>query len=52
VLPTLPAVFRGTNLVAVPHLGLYDHQVITFARALTVDFVPHQPLTTASFVVA
>lgn len=52
VVPTLPAVFRGAKLVAVPHLGLYDRQVITYTRGLTVRFAPHQPLTTASFVVA
>ena len=52
VMQTLPAVFQGAKLVAVPHLGLYDRSVINYAGALTVGFAPHQPLTTASFVVA
>jgi len=52
VVLSLPAIFSGTKLVAVPHLGLYDRRIITHARALTVGFAPHQPLTTASFVVA
>ena len=52
VIAPLPAVFQGSKLVAVPHLGLYDHRIIVDKRALQVVFAPRHPLTPARFSVA
>ena len=52
VVATLPAVYLGARLVAVPHLGLYDPQVIAPARSLRVRFAPRRPLAAAGFSVA
>ena len=52
VAATLPAVYLGARLVAVPHLGLYDPLVIAPARSLRVRFAPRRPLAAAGFSVA
>jgi tRNA(Ile)-lysidine synthase len=52
VIAPLPAVYRGTKLVAVPHLGLYDQGIIVNTRALQVVFAPRHSLTPARFSVA
>ena len=52
VLASLPAIYRGPKLVAVPHLGLYDRRVIAGTQALSVRFAPQQPLAPVRFSVA
>jgi tRNA(Ile)-lysidine synthase len=46
VRPTLPALFRGPAVVAVPHLGLFREPAL---RAVGVRFRPRRPLAEAGF---
>ena len=51
-IPSIPAIYQRSTLIAVPHLGLYDQQIILGARALQVRFAPRHPLAPARFSVA
>ncbi|MDA0262226.1 MAG: tRNA lysidine(34) synthetase TilS [Proteobacteria bacterium] len=51
-IPTLPGVYQGTKLVAVPQLGLYDRRIIVNPRMLKVAFAPRRALAQARFWVA
>ena len=46
--PTLPAIWRGADLIAIPHLGLYDDS--TTPDDLDLQFCPRSPLANAPFM--
>jgi tRNA(Ile)-lysidine synthase len=48
VLPSLPALWQGTRLVAVPHLSLCVAELAA-ASAVEIRFQPRHPLAAASF---
>ena len=48
VKPTLPAIRDGLELIAIPHLGLYDPSL--GPESLDLRFCPHTPLANAPFM--